>query len=246
MELTKRLVLSFLLIFCADSAIAFCSDLVFEGLPFTVCRADPAKDDIRLWLNDEDGELLGSFAAVEEALADSARALVFATNGGMYHPDRSPVGHYIERGEEIRGVITSAGPGNFGMLPNGVLCVTDASARVWESRAYARARPDCDFATQSGPMLVIEGQLHRRFLVDSTSRFVRNGVGVTSDGTLFIAISNRPVTFHEFGRFFRDELATPNALYLDGNVSRLHAPNLGRSDPGFVMGPILGVAAPRD
>ena len=41
-----------------------------------------------------------------------------------------------------------------------------------------------------------------------------------------------------------DVLGTPNALYLDGSVSRLYAPALGRHDIGFPMGPILGVAAP--
>jgi uncharacterized protein YigE (DUF2233 family) len=49
------------------------------------------------------------------------------------------------------------------------------------------------------------------------------------------------VNFHAFGVFFRDVLRTPNALYFDGKVSRLHAPNLGRSDAGFRLGPIVGV-----
>ena len=34
------------------------------------------------------------------------------------------------------------------------------------------------------------------------------------------------VNFHDFGRLFRDRLGVPNALYLDGKVSRLHAPPL--------------------
>ena len=91
-------------------------------------------------------------------------------------------------------------------------------------------------------MLVIDGALHPRFLPDSDSRYIRNGVGTTANGdTAYFAISDQPVTFHQFGSLFRDYLKLPNALYFDGNISRLHAPQLGRSDAGFMMGPVAGV-----
>ena len=93
-------------------------------------------------------------------------------------------------------------------------------------------------------MLVIDGELHPRFLVDATSRYIRNGVGTSADGTTaYFAISNLPVTFNQFGRLFRDVLGTPNALYFDGSVSRLHAPALERSDFGRTLGPIVAVTA---
>ena len=224
---------------------AGCENLTFDGARFTVCTADPGTEDIRLFLNGADGTPLGTFDNVEATLGEG-EALIFAMNGGMYHPDRRPVGLYIENSVESRGIVTREGPGNFGLLPNGVLCLTDGSARIVESRVFAAAPPGCAFATQSGPMLVIDGALHPRFLEDSTSANLRNGVGVTADGVLVAAISNEPVTFHLFGRLFRDALATPNALFLDGNVSRLYAPALGRHDFGFPMGPILGVVAPKD
>jgi uncharacterized protein YigE (DUF2233 family) len=156
------------------------------------------------------------------------------------------VGHYLEPSGEVRGVITSDGPGNFGLLPNGVFCIGDGWAQVYESRAYAADRPECRFATQSGPMLVIDGELHPRFIDGGSSRYVRNGVGVTADGTVVAVISDGPVNFHTFGRFFRDGLGTPNALYFDGNISRLYAPELGRNDLGLPMGPILGAVVPAD
>ena len=92
-------------------------------------------------------------------------------------------------------------------------------------------------------MLVIDGELHPRFLRDSTSRFIRNGVGTSDDGTIAsFVISNSPVTFHAFGSMFRDHLGLNQALYFDGNVSRLRAPELGRNDIGFgALGPIIGV-----
>ncbi len=96
---------------------------------------------------------------------------------------------------------------------------------------------------QSGPMLVIDGDLHPRFLPDSTSRYIRNGVGTSADGKRAVfAISGIPVTFHQFGRLFQDGINVPNALYFDGKVSRLYAPELDRSDAGFRLGPIVGTS----
>lgn len=100
------------------------------------------------------------------------------------------------------------------------------------------------FATQSGPMLVIDGALHPKFLIDATSRKRRNGVGVRTDGTAVFVLSDTAVTFHEFAAYFRDTVKAPNALYLDGTISRLFAPDLGRNDPGLAMGPIAGVVIP--
>ena len=77
--------------------------------------------------------------------------------------------------------------------------------QIFETLAYIAEAPSCRDATQSGPMLVIDGEMHPRFLSDSTSRFIRNGVGVTADGRQAIfAISNDAVSFYEFGSLFRD------------------------------------------
>lgn len=223
---------------------AECFPLREASLSYTVCTADPASDDIRLFRTAPDGTVLGSFDRVNLMLGAKGDTLHLAMNGGMYHGDRSPVGLYIEDGVTQKPAVASDGPGNFGLLPNGIFCVEKHGAQVIETRAYLANPPTCRFATQSGPMLVIDGALHPRFLPDSTSRYIRNGVGVTATGTVVMAISEQPVTFHEFGQLFRDRLQTPNALYLDGKVSRLYAPSLGRNDIGLPLGPILGVVSP--
>lgn len=217
-----------------------CRDIRMDGLSFTICETRPGRDSIKLFHADEDGEVFGSFDAIEEAVAP--RGIVLAMNAGMYHPDRSPVGHLVIEGEEMMRVISTPGPGNFGLLPNGVFCIGQDRALVIETLRYVEARPDCTFATQSGPMLVIDGELHPRFMANSDSRVVRNGVGTDDEGRRAVfVISNQPVTFHEFARVFRDELRLTQALYFDGRVSRLHAPDFGRSDPGLAMGPIVAV-----
>lgn len=228
---------------CATAEPA-CRDLTFEGTRYSLCEAQ-AGDDIRIFQTAPDGRPYGSFERINSALEGEGRQLAFAMNAGMYHADRRPVGLLIEEEVERAPLVTSAGPGNFGLLPNGVFCVGDGF-RVIELRAFAAERPACRHASQSGPMLVIGGELHPRFLVDSDSRYIRNGVGVSADGRRAVfAISNRPVTFHEFGRLFRDELGLPEALYFDGSISRLYDRGARRSDWGTPMGPIVGLVVPK-
>ncbi|NNE53432.1 MAG: hypothetical protein HKN30_13655 [Sulfitobacter sp.] len=223
-----------------------CREESFRGDSYTICEVRPATDDLRLFLRDAEGAVFGHFAKLDAALAADGKRLSFAMNAGMYHDDRRPVGYYLEEGVEAQRVVSSAGPGNFGLLPNGILCLRPGRADVIETRAFVANPPACQSATQSGPMLVIDGALHPRFLPDSTSRFIRNGVGTTLDGSRAVfVISNNVVTFHAFGSFFKDHLGLPNALYLDGNVSRIRAPGLGRDDAGFTnLGPIIGVVTP--
>ncbi|WBU53433.1 phosphodiester glycosidase family protein [Paracoccus sp. SCSIO 75233] len=222
---------------------AECSRMEHDGQGYAICTLTAADEPrLGLWLEDADGNKLRNFSNLRAALPDG-QDLVFAMNAGMFHSDYEPVGLY-KSGEDTRGqLVTGGGGGNFGLLPNGVFCTGGAQPfQVIESRAFAATNPECRIATQSGPMLVIDGELHPRFLVNSDSVYVRNGVGVSADGqTAWFAISDRPVNFHTFGRLFRDGLGARNALYFDGSISRLHAPSLNRSDFGWSMGPIIGL-----
>jgi uncharacterized protein YigE (DUF2233 family) len=214
------------------------------GAGYAVCQVH-AGEDLRLFLNTSDGTLLGTFDRLNEALSSDGKTLAFAMNAGMYHPDRRPVGLYVENGKEVAALVRSAGPGNFGLVPNGVFCIETRRFVIKETLAFDAERPECLYATQSGPLMVQGGALHPRFIKDSNSRYIRNGVGVSADGeTAYFAISDTPVNFDEFARFFRDGLNAPDALYFDGNISRLYAPDIGRDDFGFPMGPIVGLAVP--
>lgn len=95
-------------------------------------------------------------------------------------------------------------------------------------------------ATQSGPLLVRNGVLHPAINAASTSRLLRNGVGISGDTVIFV-ISEQPVNFYEIATYFRDELHCPDALYLDGVVSSLYSTDLQRNDSTVDLGPIIGV-----
>src|SRR5262245_11685721 len=99
-----------------------------------------------------------------------------------------------------------------------------------------------DLATQSGPMLVINGRLHPRFDRASTSLKARTGVGVRADGKVIFAISQEEVSFDALARLFRDGLTCPNALFLDGgSASSFYAPSLTSHGNILSLGPMLAV-----
>ncbi len=207
---------------------------------FTICAFNPARSDIRLFWRDGAGDAYGGFDRLAEDIAGKGGRLVFAMNAGMYQPDLSPVGLYVEKGEEMRPINRRAGAGNFGMLPNGVFWLRGQTAGVTETKKFAAQNLRPDYATQSGPMLVIGGKIHPKIHPDGVSEKTRNGVGQCEDGLVRFIISETPVTFYTFATIFLS-LKCNDALFLDGSISALYAPDLKRNDGWKSIGPIVGV-----
>ncbi len=219
-----------------------CQTIVHHGDGYTVCTFRPGKHDIRLFHSDADGEPYLQFDTLERELDEQGMELIFAMNGGMYHEDRRPVGFYRDVFGDQATVNTNDGPGNFHLKPNGVFWLVEDKAGITESAAYLAAGLQPDYATQSGPLLVIDGELHPGLNPDGTSHRRRNGVGVSADGqTVHFAISDSAVTFHDFATLFRDVIEVPSALFLDGQVSRIYAPGISRNEIGTDLGPMIGV-----
>ena len=227
----------------AEASIAQpCRAIAHQSADYMVCTFSAVSDDIRLFHSDAAGEPFLQFDTLARELDEQGKSLIFAMNGGMYHDDRRPVGFYRDPYGDRASVNTNDGPGNFHMRPNGVFWLGDAVAGISESSAYLALDAEARYATQSGPMLVLDDAIHPDFNPEGTSRKRRNGVGVSADGrTVHFAISDAAVTFHDFATLFRDELNAPNALFLDGQVSRLYAPGIDRNEAGLDMGPIVGV-----
>ena len=218
-----------------------CFDETVNANRYTICRVDLAKSQLGLFLNDDQGKPYGSLRVFRGSILDKGKSLSFAMNGGMYHRDYSPVGLYIENGIQQKPISTKGGYGNFHLLPNGVFFFDEQGAGVLETKQYLASGEKPKFATQSGPMLVINGKLHPRFLQYSDSLKIRNGVGIREGGRIvYFAISHSPVRFWDFGELFQTHLKTPNALFLDGSISSLLTLENERS-LYMPAGPIIGV-----
>ena len=228
----------------APEAPVPCNRQLFEGSRFTVC--DPGTGRIELVAAARDETPIRDFADLETSLGARADQVAFAMNAGMYGEDGRPIGLAIVDGRQVRAINRRKGGGNFHLMPNGVFQVRrDGKAEVVTSASW-KPSPDIRIATQSGPMLVINGKLHPAFDHDGTSRHIRNGVGIAPDGKPLFVISEDPVSLGKFARFFRDRLRARNALFFDGAVSALWDPANHRRDVTVPLGPLVVVFKPAE
>ena len=238
MPIVKRI--AFLLAAVADTGP--CHSIEYERAVYAVCEVDLRKHTVRLYWNRSDGTPYAYLSALPRSLESSAGRLLFATNAGMFDSNLKPVGLYVEQGRELVHANIKSGRGNFHMKPNGIFYISAHRAAVAETQAFLKQGPQADLATQSGPMLVINGRLHPRFDRRSTSLKARDGVGVRADGKVIFAISQGEVSFDAFARLFRDGLNCPNDLFLDGgSAPSLYAPSLNRHSNIVSLGPMLAV-----
>jgi uncharacterized protein YigE (DUF2233 family) len=219
-----------------------CRPLSYQRNAYTVCDVDLRRHAVRLFWKRPDGEPYAYLSALPHALERPAGRLLFATNAGMFDSELKPVGLYIEQGRELVRANIRSGYGNFHMKPNGVFFIAGEVAGVLETGAYLRQPPHADLATQSGPMLVIDGRIHPRFDRRSTSLKVRSGVGVRDPQTVVFAISRGEVSFAAFAQLFKEHLHCANALFLDGgSAPSMYAPSSTGGGNVLGLGPMLGV-----
>ena len=223
---------------------AACAQQLFEGDRFTVCDSKDGRIELVAAARNETP--IRRLAELEASLGPRAQKVAFAMNAGMYGEDGRPIGLAIVEGRQVRAINRRKGGGNFHLMPNGVFQVRrDGRAEVVTSANWQPA-PDIMIATQSGPMLVIDGKLHPAFDHDGSSRHIRNGVGIAPDGKARFVISEHPVSLGKFARFFRDQLKCRNALFFDGAVSALWDPANGRRDVTVPLGPLVVVFKPAE
>jgi uncharacterized protein YigE (DUF2233 family) len=246
-----RLITSLLVILLAacrsDATVAdpqrsqsVCDDRYFEQSRFTVCAV--RSGTVEIVNSDPAGVPIRSFVRLEQLLGGRSKDLAFAMNAGMFDENGRAIGLLIEKSTQLHKVNRhSGGGGNFGMLPNGIFLVRDSGRAEIITTDNFQPSADIAYATQSGPMLVIDGKLHPRFDPDGQSRNIRNGVGIGPDGRPLFVISEDAVSFGKLARFFRDSLKANNALYFDGSVSSLWDPATGRQDSFTPLGPMIVV-----
>ena len=238
----RPLLLLLLLSSCSQSSpppakpASACHQERFEDSSFTVCEPDGGAIEIRTGHR--------SFASLQAALGDRAKDVAFAMNAGMFDEQGRPIGLMIENGRQVHAINRREGGGNFHLMPNGVFLVRkDGTADVMESSRF-KPSPAIAYATQSGPMLLIDGKLHPKFEADGQSRYIRNGVGIGRDGKPVFVISESAVSFGKLARFLRDKHQIRDALFFDGSVSSLWDPANNRMDSFAELGPMVVVFRP--
>jgi uncharacterized protein YigE (DUF2233 family) len=235
---------------CAGKAQALDSgELAFEGQNYRVVHIDLKHEQLSLyWRSPQDGLPFGSIENLRQWGEAHGQRLLFAANAGIYDHKFAPLGLHVENGKTLVPLNLAHGnpaSGNFSLLPNGVFAIyPDGHAAVRTSSAFKADGKSAQLATQSGPMLLIDGKLNDQFIADSSSLKWRSGVCAKSPHEVVFAISEAPVNFHTFGLLFRDKLGCRDALYLDGSISQFYVDGEGYTGaPAFMVKPYAGIFA---
>lgn len=209
---------------------------------FVSYTADPAKQQIQLFWKDDNGKVLRSIASLKTYTEQKHKKLLFAMNGGMYMEDRSPLGLYIENSVQKRKVNKATGYGNFYLKPNGIFYITqNGKAGICKTEDFKN--DNIAYATQSGPLLLIDGNIHPEFKKGSKNLQIRNCVGILPDGKVLFAISKTEVNFYDFAEYFKNA-GCKYALFLDGFVSRAYIPQKKWEQTDGDFGIMIGVTQP--
>jgi uncharacterized protein YigE (DUF2233 family) len=200
--------------------------------------------EIILLLKDELGYPISSLSNIQKIISQTNKILVFASNAGMYNKEQDPQGLFIQKGKVITNIDKKTGLyGNFYLQPNGVFFIdTCNTAGIIQTKFYTdEFGESLEYATQSGPMLVINNEVNSIFKEGSDNINIRNGVGINENGIIYFVISNEKVNFYDFALFFKDKLKCSNALYLDGAISETYLPEIGRFQSGGMFGPMIAI-----
>jgi uncharacterized protein YigE (DUF2233 family) len=201
---------------------------------------NPKKQNLEFFWKNEKGEHFKNAENLISWLKSKNKTLLFSTNGGMYKKDNSPQGLYIENTITKSEIDTSNGNGNFYLKPNGIFYLTtDKNPIICKTEDFVN-NGMIKYATQSGPMLVIDGEIHTAFKKNSTNLNIRNGVGILPNNQIIFAISKKEINFYDFAEYFK-KLGCKNALYLDGFVSRTYLPEKKWEQIDGNFGVIIGV-----
>lgn len=212
----------------------------------TSYQLNPQKQDLRFFWKNASGENYGNFQNLKSALEKEGRQLRFAMNGGMYLRDQSPQGLFIENGIQKKKLDTiQEGYGNFYLQPNGVFYLTNEKKPVICPTSSFQNNGNIEYATQSGPMLLIEGKYHPKIRKGSPNLHIRNAVGILPNGNLLFAISKEPINFYDLATFFKEK-GCKNALYLDGFVSRTYIPSQNRVQMDGSFGVIIAEVSDKE
>lgn len=192
---------------------------------FLAINVDPIKATLH-W-KDAQGKPYQYFSRLQNTLKKQGHPAEILMNAGIYSKGYNPAGLHIEQGKVLHQLNTNKGKGNFHIQPNGVFLITQpnkpdiVTTRTYQ-KYYQKKANRIRLATQSGPMLLINGKINPRFKKDIHSPYIRNGVCTTAKKKLYFIITNQGTSnLYTFAKAAK-MLGCHNALYLDGSISKLY------------------------
>lgn len=195
-----------------------------DGVEYHIITVDPQRIKI-LWKGDDD-KPLRTFPEAAKYLEKKGNPARVLCNGGIFEPGGIPSGLMVQDGKQLKPINLKDGDGNFFLKPNGVFLTTLGGAMVIDAKRYPPQGVPIRDAVQSGPLLLSGGQIHPKFNPKSNWRLTRNGVGVTKEGKVVLAMtdfhSEKLPTLWEFAKLFQT-LECDNALFLDGDLSQMRS-----------------------
>ena len=217
----------------------------FKNIIYDTYIVDLKNNSINFHWKNKSGKKYYTLSNVLDELKRNGHVISLITNGGMYTNKNNPVGLYVESGSELSPVdLTNPKNGlNFYLKPNGIFLIDNEGPKIILSEEYnnLKSKNKIQFATQSGPMLLIEGKMHNAFNKNSSNKYIRSGVGIVNSTKVVFAISNEPVNFYDFASLFKEVFYCKDALYLDGAISKMFLPDLHRYDQGGNFGAMISV-----
>ncbi|RFS17853.1 phosphodiester glycosidase family protein [Emticicia sp. C21] len=210
--------------------------IIMNGNVYSTYTVDLKVSKLTFYHKTPEGRSIGTFKYLYEYLDQQSKSLVFATNGGIYTKALEPLGLYIENGKEIVPINRKKGTDNFYLEPNGIFYIKNGDANIEASDDFNEKSSKLNFATQSGPLLVIEGNIHPRFVAGSANKTIRSGVGIIDEDKVVFAISDQAVNFYDFATLFKEKFNCQHALYLDGTISKMYLPELNRKELDNTIG----------
>ena len=197
-------------------------DTLVEGTArVQVVRVDLRRAEVRMLWKDAAGAPFRSTGAVERWARGEGRTLLALSNAGIFDKDGTPTGLHVERGRVLDALNTRDEAGNFYLKPNGVFAILrDGTARIVPTERAAALQGRMREATQSGPALVLGGEIHRKFSpLPGGTPLNRTAVAVCAPREIALVhtVGGTGITLHELARVIRDRLGCRDALFLDGN-----------------------------
>ncbi len=224
--------------------------IAFKGIEYHVFIADLRTENIDLHLrNFSDTGQFYTLGALHKYLVSKGGEPLMLTNAGMFMTNYAPLGFFCGDDGKSKVRLNTKQPattGNFYIQPNGVFYIDAYGVPHIDSTAeFARLLTTGKLvtrkATQSGPMLVINGCINNSFTDGSKNVNIRSGVGVIDSKQVVFAISVQPCNFYEFALLFRDNFQCSNALFLDGAISQMYLKDINTGFQNGRFGPMISV-----